>query len=100
MNGATIQERPCPRRAIRRTVRIADTSFCHNCHLQWHDVSGAAFLPRPKPAYIFTAQETARLMICRAAVRAGQRRDGDDRRRRLLCISSAGEAEQQDRQIG
>jgi len=26
MNGATIQERPCPRCAIRRTVRISGTS--------------------------------------------------------------------------
>jgi hypothetical protein len=75
MNGATIQERPCPRCAIRRTVRIWGTSFCHNCHLQWHGASGAAFLPRPTPAYIFTAQETARLMMYRAAFLAGYHND-------------------------
>jgi hypothetical protein len=75
MNGATIQERPCPRCAIRRTVRIAGTSFCHNCHLQWEGASGAAFLPRPEPAYFFTAEETARLMIYRVAAQAGYYND-------------------------
>jgi hypothetical protein len=71
MNGGTIQERPCPRCAIRRTVRLAGSSFCHNCHLHWYGASGAACLPRAKPADTFSAQETARLTIYRAAVRAG-----------------------------
>jgi hypothetical protein len=71
MNGATIQERACPRCAIRRTVRIAGASFCHNCRLQWSGVSGAAFVPRPESAYLFTASEEARLVMYRAAVRAG-----------------------------
>jgi len=71
MNGATIQERPCPRCAIRRTVRIARASFCFNCRLHWGRVSGAAFEPRPEPAYVFTAAETLRLEMYRAAVRAG-----------------------------
>lgn len=75
MNGATIQERPCPRCAIRRTVRIARASFCFNCRLHWGsqsgNVSAAAFEPRPEPAYVFTAPETLRLEIYRAAVRAG-----------------------------
>lgn len=72
MNGATIQEQACPRCAIRRTVRIARSSFCFNCHLHWHSASDAA---HREPAYYFTAQETARLMIYRSAVRAGSYSD-------------------------
>jgi hypothetical protein len=71
MNAGIIQVQPCPRCAIRRTVRLAGSSFCHNCHLQWCGALGAAFLPRMKPAYSFAAQETVRLTIYRAAVRAG-----------------------------
>jgi ribosomal protein L37AE/L43A len=71
MNGAMIQEQTCPRCAIRRTVRIAGASFCHNCHMYWHGASHATFPPRPELAYVFTAQETARLVIYRAAIRAG-----------------------------
>jgi hypothetical protein len=71
MNGATIQERTCPRCAIRRTVRIAGSSFCHNCRLHWHDAPNAELPPRREAAYAFTAQETARLIIYRAAIRAG-----------------------------
>jgi len=72
VNGSTtIQELTCPRCAIRRTVRIAGESFCHNCHLHWRSASEAAFSPCPAPADIFMAQETARLAIYRGAVRAG-----------------------------
>jgi hypothetical protein len=75
MNGATIQERPCPRCANRRTVRIAGASFCHNCHLHWGHALGTALSPsqvqRPEPAYVFTAAEIARLEIYREAVSAG-----------------------------
>ena len=71
MNGATIQEHPCPRCAIRRTVRIARASFCFNCKLHWGDQPGLASAAVPEPAYAFTVAETERLMIYRAAVRAG-----------------------------
>ena len=75
MNGATIQEHPCPRCAIRRTVLIARASFCFNCRLhwdgQWSQRSAAAVEPRPEPFHVFTAAEVARLRIYRAAVRAG-----------------------------
>ena len=75
MNGATIQEHPCPRCAIRRTVRIASASFCFNCRLhwgsQWDKGLGATAEPRLEPSYTFTAAETARLMVYRAAIQAG-----------------------------
>jgi hypothetical protein len=70
MSGATIQERPCPRCNIRRTASIANASFCFNCRLQWGKALGASE-PRPEPPYTFTAAETARLTIYRAAIRAG-----------------------------
>jgi ribosomal protein L37AE/L43A len=70
MNGANIQEQPCPRCANPKTVRVAGVSFCFNCHLQW---SGSHETPQPdaEPAYEFTASELARLEIYRNAVRAG-----------------------------
>jgi len=71
MNGATIQEHPCPRCAIRRTVRIAKASYCFNCGLHWGSQWGTASAPVAEPAYAFTTAETERLMIYRAAVRAG-----------------------------
>jgi hypothetical protein len=69
MNGATIQENPCPRCAIRRTVRIARASFCFNCRLHWGSQATSAAVS--EPAYAFTVAETERLMIYRAAVLAG-----------------------------
>jgi hypothetical protein len=75
MNGATIQEHPCPRCANRRTVRIAKASFCFNCGLHWGSHwgkgSGATVEPRLEPPYTFTAAETARLTLYRAAIHAG-----------------------------
>jgi len=73
MNGATIQEHPCPRCANRRTVSIASASFCFNCRLRWGIpfASGTTVEPRMEPAYSFTAVETARLTIYRAAIEAG-----------------------------
>lgn len=71
MNQGIIQEHPCPRCAIRRTVRVATVSLCFNCGLQWGEVSDATRGPRPEPAYTFTAAETARLTIYRAAIQAG-----------------------------
>jgi hypothetical protein len=80
MNGGyyVVQERSCPRCAIRRTVRLADgSSFCFNCRHQWptQQVAGdhtgrglAAPSPPPEP---FGLTERARLAIYRAAVRAG-----------------------------
>jgi hypothetical protein len=74
MNGATIQEQPCPRCAIQRTVQIAKASFCFNCRLLWGSQPGGraqTVEPRPEPPYTFTAAETARLTIYRAACHSG-----------------------------
>ena len=71
MSGATIHERACPRCAIRRTVRIAGSSFCYDCRLQWHDIPHAEFVPRREAPYALTAQERARLLVYRAAIRDG-----------------------------
>ena len=71
MNGATIQERPCPRCAIRRTVRIARASFCFNCRLHWDGQWGQRSAAPVEPRYAFSAAEITRLKIYRAAVRAG-----------------------------
>jgi hypothetical protein len=70
MNGVTIQEHPCPRCAIRRTASIASASFCFNCRLHWGTAWGARE-PRLEPPYAFTAAETARLTVYRAAIHAG-----------------------------
>ena len=71
MHGVIIQDRPCPRCAIRRTVLRSGVSFCFNCHMIWGVGSGPAVAPLPEPAYAFTPTETARLVIYRDAVRAG-----------------------------
>lgn len=75
MNGATIQQHPCPRCAIRRTVRIGRVSFCFNCRLRWGsrwaEVFDTSAEPRVQLPYTFTAAETARLTIYRNAIRAG-----------------------------
>ena len=71
MNRGTIQEHPCPRCAIPRTVRAATVSLCFNCGLQWGEVSDASREPRLDPAYTFTAAERARLTMYRAAIQAG-----------------------------
>jgi ribosomal protein L37AE/L43A len=56
-----IQERRCPRCAIKRTLRLAHgTSFCFNCRSQWE-----------APIYPFKPDELARLELYRVAVRAG-----------------------------
>jgi hypothetical protein len=66
--GYLIQERACPRCAIRRTVRLGQGgSLCFNCHFQW--------TPEPvalgPSGWVFERAERARLEIYRAAVRAG-----------------------------
>ena len=59
--GYLIQNVPCPRCAIRRTVRLREgRSFCFNCRFQWHPA-----------AYQFAPADRARLEVYRAAVRAG-----------------------------
>jgi hypothetical protein len=76
--GYLIQERPCPRCAIRRTVRLAaGGSFCFNCRLQWSTRQIARAQPAPRMTVLtltsqsLTVAEWARLVIYRAAVRAG-----------------------------
>jgi hypothetical protein len=94
MNGATIQEHPCPRCGIRRTVRIACASFCFNCHLHWGSQWGKALSvadePRLEPPYAFTAAETARLTIYRAAIHAGFYSDQYTTRPRSASAPSGG----------
>jgi len=94
MNGATIQEHPCPRCAIRKTVRIASASFCCNCRLRWGSQSGKALdatvEPRLEPSYTFTAAETARLMIYRAAIHAGFYSDQSGTRSHRASATSGG----------
>jgi hypothetical protein len=63
--GYVIQERSCPRCAIRRTVRLGrGLALCFNCRYHWD----AHPLP---PAEQFDAAARARLVSYRAAVRAG-----------------------------
>ena len=69
----TIEQRPCPRCAIRRTARLGTWgAFCFNCHL--HLASGKVDVPiRPAevPPYRFQPAELVRLERYRAAVQAG-----------------------------
>jgi len=88
MNGATIQERPCPRCAIRRTASIASASFCFNCRLHWGKALGVSE-SRLEPPYPFTAAETARLTIYRAAVQAGFYSDQSETRPRGAAAAAA-----------
>jgi hypothetical protein len=94
MNGATIQEHPCPRCANPRTVRIATASFCFNCHLhwgsQWGTASDATQEPRLEPPYPFTAAEIARLTMYRAAIQAGFYSDRSGPRRRRASATGIG----------
>jgi hypothetical protein len=76
--GYLIQERACPRCAIRWTVRLtAGNSFCFNCRLQWSTQQVARGQPvrwmtaLPLTSHPFTPAEQARMAIYRAAVRAG-----------------------------
>jgi hypothetical protein len=78
-DGIIIQERPCPRCAIRRTARLAyGTSFCFNCRLQWptHDAPLLDAVEVLAPLHAFAADELARLSVYRAAVRNGFYTDG------------------------
>jgi hypothetical protein len=77
-NGYLVQERSCPRCAIRRTVRVADgSSFCFNCRLQWRtdklleDHSGVVLTGSSVALEQFDLTQQARFVIYRAAVRAG-----------------------------
>ena len=92
MNGATIQEHPCPRCAIRRTVRIASASFCFNCRLHWGSQwdNGAGLESPLELPYTFTAAERARLTIYRAAIQAGFYTDQTALRRRSAWAASSG----------
>jgi hypothetical protein len=70
----TIQERRCPRCAIRRTINLAHWgTFCFNCRLQWGTQGAAevAAVEAPLARYQFTPAELARLEAYRGAVRAG-----------------------------
>jgi hypothetical protein len=69
MNSIVIQERTCPRCGIRRTIRFGQqaASFCFNCRLQWGGPDNQA----EEEDHPFTAEERARLLIYRSAVRRG-----------------------------
>src|SRR5437868_411983 len=73
-DGIIIQERACPRCAIRRTARLGyGASFCFNCRFQ--SPTDAAPLPHsaelPSPLFVFAPDELARLNVYRTAVRDG-----------------------------
>ena len=73
-DGILIQERACPRCAIRRTARLAyGTSFCFHCRLQWPTQAAAVLhgVGAPSPCQVLAPGELARLAAYRAAVRAG-----------------------------
>jgi ribosomal protein L37AE/L43A len=70
----TIEQRPCPRCAIRRTVRMGTWGwFCFNCrlHLAAVDVSGPGDIPTDAAGHQFTSAELLRLERYRAAIQAG-----------------------------
>jgi hypothetical protein len=74
MNGAVIQEYPCPRCSNRRTIRLGTTenSFCFNCRHAFAGRRAASTLLR----HIFGPSELARLERYRAAIQAGVFSDG------------------------
>jgi hypothetical protein len=66
--GYLIQDRACPRCANRRTVRLGQgSSLCFNCRYHW-DPEPVELMPA---GWSFDAAERSRLVIYRAAVRAG-----------------------------
>jgi hypothetical protein len=72
--GNTIQERACPRCAIKRTVLLVHgSSFCFNCRYQWDRPARPemGMAAPPDEAFAFSVAERARLTSYRAAVSAG-----------------------------
>jgi hypothetical protein len=75
-DGFVIQDRACPRCAIRRRVRLGDGAiFCFNCRLEapahaGGDDRASRGLAWPIPEPLEPA-ELSRLTMYRAAVRAG-----------------------------
>ena len=70
----TIEQRPCPRCTMRRTVRMGTWGwFCFNCrlHVASTDAAWPADMPAERAEYQFTPAELARLQRYRAAVLAG-----------------------------
>jgi hypothetical protein len=63
-----IQEKACPRCAIKRTLWIVgrDLSVCFNCRFVWDGTCS-----RPDLPYKFTPAELFRLRLYRLAVQAG-----------------------------
>jgi hypothetical protein len=64
MQSLVIEQRACPRCQIRRTVRLARTSFCFNCRWTWGATASA-------DSYAFGHEELARLRAYRDAIRNG-----------------------------
>jgi hypothetical protein len=71
-------------------VSIASRSFCFNCRLHWGSRWGKALGATLEPPYTFTAAETARLKVYRAAIRAGFYSDQSATRPRTARAISAG----------
>jgi hypothetical protein len=100
-DGILIQQRACPRCAIRRTARLAytrATSFCFNCRLQWVTTEpSAADCADPSPAVEAIAPgERKRFEMYRAAVRAGFYSDWDPEDSATLSPSSNSTEEVED----
>jgi len=66
--GVVIQQRPCPRCAISRTVRLgsSQTSLCFNCRTRWASNSATGY-----PRRAVESAQLSRLEIYRAAIQAG-----------------------------
>ncbi|HEY3078441.1 MAG TPA: hypothetical protein VGM69_00900 [Chloroflexota bacterium] len=85
-----IEQRACPRCALPRTARTADRRrICFNCRRVWPreetpEPAGTSRRPADPPsgesvddvAFPFSARERARLLVYRAAVRAGLFNEG------------------------
>jgi hypothetical protein len=81
LSGKIIDEQPCPRCELVRTVRVGSSKdfFCLHCGLRW-DSHSARTNEGEEPleeslAGLFTSQQVQRLYIYRDAVRAGFYRD-------------------------
>jgi len=71
-----IVERPCPRCAIRRSVRFGQLgSYCFNCSFRWNVLASATPIALPVHVdvaeFAFRPAELGRLEVYRAAVRVG-----------------------------
>jgi hypothetical protein len=81
LSGRKVEEPPCPRCDVIRTVRLrsAKDYFCLHCGHRWPATEAAAEEPEEalesRLLRLFTADELKRLSTYSAAIRAGFYRD-------------------------